>query len=244
MPAPRAASRSPAMFSTGPSRSQASGDSGSVKPKVMSITTRAGRRPKPPRSPKPCMCNALPPLKLSLSPAVRSAKLVREPLVELAAGLGDHAPLLLEWRERPAVELRQLPALVFELLAPGRRRAGVYGAVLHYDAVFALGGLAADEAPAYVLRYRLGITGQWVPNAPCARGLKDEPVALEDRDVAHLGWQVYLLTARADEVGARAVGAGDTEPDCRGVNGAEDFKGASHDPQAIRERGRLTRAQD
>ena len=52
-PPRRAASRSFCISETGPSRSQARGDSGSVNPRVMSMTTRAGRRPKPPRPPKP-----------------------------------------------------------------------------------------------------------------------------------------------------------------------------------------------
>src|ERR671910_2469560 len=75
----------------GPSRSQARGDSGSVNPSVMSMTTRAGRRPKPPRPPNPSRCaNALPPV------APLFAQLARQPLVELAAGLGGHTPLLLK----------------------------------------------------------------------------------------------------------------------------------------------------
>src|SRR5215204_6487355 len=95
----------------GPLRSQASGDSGSVKPRVMSMTTRAGRRPKPPRPPNPSMCaKASPPV------ASRLAELAREPLVELAAGLGDHAPLLIERRQISAVESRRLVTTSLHLL--------------------------------------------------------------------------------------------------------------------------------
>src|SRR5215211_8463875 len=91
----RAALRSFCISEIGPSRSQARGDSGSVNPRVMSMTTRAGRRPKPPRPPNPSMCaKALPPV------GPRLAELAREPLVERAARLGDHAPLLVEGRQR------------------------------------------------------------------------------------------------------------------------------------------------
>src|SRR5215218_9282476 len=97
----RAALRTFCISEIGPSRSQARGDSGSVNPRVMSITTRAGQRPKPPRPPNPSMCaKALP----SIAP--RLAEFSREPLVELAAGLGDHAPLLIEGREISMVEPR------------------------------------------------------------------------------------------------------------------------------------------
>src|ERR671920_2235962 len=87
----RAALRSFRISEIGPSRSQDRGDSGSVNPRVMSTTTRAGRRPKPPRPPNPSMCaNALTPV------APRLAEFAREPLVELAAGLGGHASLFFE----------------------------------------------------------------------------------------------------------------------------------------------------
>src|SRR3712207_1240492 len=107
----REASRSFWMLATGSSRSQARGDSGSVKPKVMSTTMRAGRRPKPPRPPKPSMCTVSPPA------PVGAAELVREPLVELAARLGDDAPLLLKRRQRAVIEVRQLAPAAFKLFA-------------------------------------------------------------------------------------------------------------------------------
>src|ERR671913_893226 len=95
----RAALKSFWISEIGPSRSQARGDSGSVNPRVMSMTTRAGRRPKPPRPPNPSMCaKVLPPV------APRLAELAREPLIELAAGVGDPAPLLIEGRQVPMVE--------------------------------------------------------------------------------------------------------------------------------------------
>src|SRR5688500_4630795 len=109
----------------GPSRSQASGDSGSVNPRVMSMTTRAGRRPKPPRPPKPSMCaKALP----SVRP--RLAELSREPRVERAAGLGDHTPLLFEGRQVPVVEVGRLVATTSYLLAFRLCGFGVDGAVV------------------------------------------------------------------------------------------------------------------
>src|SRR5215210_5635181 len=95
----------------GPSRSQANGDSGSVNPRVMSMTTRAGRRPKPPRPPNPSMCaKVLPPVAPGL------AELAREPLVELAAGLGDDAPLLIERRQISVVESRRFATAILYLL--------------------------------------------------------------------------------------------------------------------------------
>src|SRR5919112_2320618 len=109
----RAAPRSFWISATGTSRSQASGDPGSVNPRVMSITTRAGRRPKPPRPPNPSICaKTLPPV------APRFAELAREPLVELAAGFGDHASLLIEGGKGPVVEPPRLPTAGLYLLAP------------------------------------------------------------------------------------------------------------------------------
>src|ERR671910_1297716 len=89
----RAALRSFWISEIGPSRSQDRGDSGSVNPRVMSTTTRAGRRPKPPRPPNPSMCaKALTPV------APRLAEFTREPLVELAAGLGQLPSAVVEGR--------------------------------------------------------------------------------------------------------------------------------------------------
>src|SRR5919107_3805042 len=121
----RAASRSFWICVTGPSRSQASGDSGSVNPRVMSMTTRAGRRPKPPRPPNPSMCaKALPPV------GPRLAELAREPLVERAARLGDHAPLLVEGRQISMIEARRLTAASLGLLALRFSGFHVYEAVV------------------------------------------------------------------------------------------------------------------
>src|SRR5918995_1949053 len=107
-----AASRSLWISEIGPSRSQARGESGSVNPRVMSMTTRAGRRPKPPRPPNPSMCTkALPPV------APRFAQLTREPLVELAAGLGGHKPLFIAGGAGPLVERRRLTTASLYLLA-------------------------------------------------------------------------------------------------------------------------------
>src|SRR5688572_4297497 len=115
----RAALRSFSISEIGPSRSQARGDSGSVNPTVMSMTTSAGRRPKPPRPPNPSMCaKVLPPV------TPRLAELAGEPLVELATGLGDYTPLLIEGRQVPMVESRRLATASHYLLAlrPGRDR--------------------------------------------------------------------------------------------------------------------------
>src|SRR5215204_7663054 len=135
----RAALRSFWISETGSSRSQARGDSGSVNPRVMSMTTRAGRRPKPPRPPNPSMCaKVLPPVAPGLS------ELSREPLVELAAGLGDHAPLLIEGRQIPAVESRRLATASLYLLTLRPRRSLLDGAVINdHDTVDALGRFGA-----------------------------------------------------------------------------------------------------
>src|SRR5215217_3539204 len=191
----RAALRSFCISMIGPSRSQARGDSGSVKPSVMSMTTRAGRRPKPPRPPNPSMCaKVLPPV------APRLAKLAREPLVELAAGLGDDAPLLIERRQISVVELRRLATAILYLLA---LRSGLlyrHGAVVSdYDAVEALGGLGAYEAPADVFGYSLGVALQRVSDAASASRLEDEAVALEDGHIAHLGRYLDHFPISPDE---------------------------------------------
>src|SRR5215218_3734112 len=194
MPASLAASRSFRISETGPSRSQASGDSGSVKPRVMSMITRAGRRPKPPRSPNPCMCaKAL----ASVGPGL--AELTREPLVELAAGRGDHAPLLFERRQIPVVEVRRLGAVTSYVLTFRVCRLRVDGAVRENHAVEALGGFWAYEAPAHVFGHGLGVALQGVTDASRAGGLEDEAVALEDGHVAHLGRQVDLFAVGPDE---------------------------------------------
>src|ERR671920_2265872 len=135
----RAALRSFWISEIGPSRSQASGDSGSVNPRVMSMTMRAGRRPKPPRPPKPSMCaKSLPPVAPCL------AELTGEPLVELAARLGDHTTLLLQRRQVSVVEPRQLAAAALYLLALGSGRLRINGAIFgDHDAVEALRGLGA-----------------------------------------------------------------------------------------------------
>src|SRR5829696_1315636 len=191
----RAAPRSLWISESGPSRSQASGDSGSVNPRVMSMTTRAGRRPKPPHPPNPSMC-----AKVSPPVAPRFAELAREPLVELAAGLGDHAPLLIEGRQVPMVESRRLATASHYLLALRPCRSRIYGAVLVYnDAVDALCGFRADEAPADVFGYCLGVALQRISDAAGACRLEDEAVALEDGHVAHLCRHVDLFAVRPDE---------------------------------------------
>src|ERR671920_2302723 len=191
----RAALRSFRISEIGPSRSQDRGDSGSVNPRVMSTTTRAGRRPKPPRPPNPSMCaKALTPV------APRLAEFAREPLVELAAGLGDHAPLFIEGRQVSVVEPWRLATVSHYLLALRFRRYGVYGSVVTYhDAVETLGGLGAYETPADVFGYCFGVALYRVSDAPGPSRLEDEAVALEDGDVAHLGPHLDLFAVRPDE---------------------------------------------
>src|ERR687897_3593302 len=193
--APLAASRSLWISEIGPSRSQARGDSGSVNPRVMSTTTRAGRRPKPPRPPNPSMCaKALTPV------APRLAEFAREPLVERAAGLGDHAPLFIEGRQVSVVEPWRLATVSHYLLALRFRRYRVYGSVVTYhDAVETLGGLGAYETPADVFGYCLGVALYRVSDAPGPGRLEDEAVALEDGHVAHLGRHLDLFAVRPDE---------------------------------------------
>src|SRR5215211_2563163 len=190
-----AASRSFWISETGPSRSQARGDCGSVNPRVISMTTRAGRRPKPPRPPNPSMCaKGLPPVASLLS------ELGREPLVELAAGLGDHASLLIERRQISAVESRRLvtTGLYLLTLLPCRFRND--GAVVaDYDAVHGVGSLGAYEAPADVFGYGLGVALQRVSDAAGARRLEDQAIALEDGHVPHLGRHIDLFAVRPDE---------------------------------------------
>src|SRR5215211_544401 len=199
----RAALRSFWISEIGPSRSQDRGDSGSVNPRVMSTTTRAGRRPKPPRPPNPSMCaNALTPV------APRLAEFAREPLVELAAGLGDHAPLFIEGRQVSVVEPWRLATASHYLLALRFRRYRIYGSVVTYhDAVETLGGLGAYEAPADVFGYCLGVALYRVSDAPGPGRLEDEAVALEDGHVAHLGRHLDLFAVRPDE-GFPGRGAG------------------------------------
>src|SRR5215210_1351203 len=178
----RAASRSFWISATGPSRSQASGDCGSMNPRVMSMTTRAGRRPKPPRPPNPSMCaKALPPA------GPRLAELAREPLVERAACLGDHTPLLVEGRQIPVIEPRRLATATPYLLTLGACRFRVNGAVVtdHY-AVGVLGGPGAYEAPADVFGHGLGVAFQRISDATGSGRREDEAVTLEDGHVAHL----------------------------------------------------------
>src|SRR5919107_980710 len=191
----RAASRSFWICVTGPSRSQASGDSGSVNPRVMSMTARAGRRPKPPRPPNPSMCaKALP----SVTP--RFAELAREPLVERAARLGDHAPLLVEGRQIPVVEPRRLATATPYLLPLRACRFRVYGAVGGHYSVGALGGLGAYEVPADVFGHGFGVAFQGVSDAASSDRLEDEAVTLEDGHVAHLCRHVDLIPIRQETV--------------------------------------------
>src|ERR687889_386934 len=133
MPARRAASRNFWISEIGPSRSQAKGDSGSVNPRVMSMMIRAGRRPKPPRPPNPSMCaKVLPPV------GPRLAELAREPLVERATRLSDHAPLLVEGRQVSMVKPRRRATGSPYLLPLRSCRFRVGGAVGDHDAVGAL----------------------------------------------------------------------------------------------------------
>src|SRR5829696_172808 len=168
----------------------------------MSMTMRAGRRPKPPRPPKPSMCaKVLPPV------APRLAELTREPLVEAATGLGDHAPLLIERRQIPVVEPRRLAAAGPYLITLRPRRILVDRAVvIDHDAVDALGGFGADQAPADVLCDGLGVALERIADTAGAGRLEDETVALEDGHVAHLGRHVDLFSVRPDErlLGGRA----------------------------------------
>src|SRR5918998_2808792 len=169
-----------------------------------------GRGRCPPRPPKPSMCMP--------SPPVPAAELLGEPLVELAPGLGNGVPLLLERREVAVVEAGRLGAVGPYLLALGLRRRRVPRAVVVYHhAVLALGRFAADEAPAHVFGHDLGVAFEGVTYTAGARGLEDEAVTLEDGHVAHLGGEVYRLTAltnerllrrRAGSTGVHAVGVG------------------------------------
>src|SRR5215212_7913118 len=185
-----AASRSFRISDTGPSRSQASGEFGSVNPRFMSITTRAGRRPKPPRPPKPSMWARV---LSSIGPLL--AELAGEPLVERAAGLGDHAPLLFEGRQIPVVEVGRLVATSPDLLTFGICGSGIYGPVFgDDDAVDVLGGLGTEEVPAYVFGDCLGVALQWISYSTGAGSLEDQPVAIEDGYVAHLGRHLDLFS--------------------------------------------------
>src|SRR5215210_264899 len=198
----RAAPRSFWISEIGPSRSQASGDSGSVNPNVMSMTTRTGRRPKPPRSPNPRMW-----AKTLASVSLRLTELSREPLVERATSLGDHTPLLFEGRQVPTVESRRVAPASLYLLAFGRCGPRVDGTIVaDYNAVEVLGGLGAYEAPADVFGYGLGIAFQRVPDAASPGRLEDEAVALEDGHIAYLGRHLDLFATCPDEglLGGRA----------------------------------------
>src|ERR671916_2266033 len=146
------------------------------------------------------------------------AELLGEPLVELAPGLGDGVPLFLERGEVAVVEAGRLGAVGPYLLALRLRRRRVHRAVVVYHhAVLALGRFAADEAPAHVFGHDLGVAFEGVTYTAGARGLEDEAVTLEDGHVAHLGGEVYRLTAltnerllrrRAGSTGVHAVGVG------------------------------------
>src|SRR5215210_3423939 len=195
IPARRAVSRSFLTSETGPSRSQASGDCGSVNPRVMSMTTRAGRRPKPPRPPNPSRCaKVLPPF------GPRLAELAREPLVERAARLGNHTPLLVERRQVSVVEPRRLATATPYLLTLRACRFRVYGVVVtDHDAVDAFGGPGAYEAPADVLGHGLGVAFERVSDATGSGRLEDEAVAFEDGHIAHLGRHLDLVPVRPEE---------------------------------------------
>src|ERR671910_937681 len=98
------------------------------------------------------------------------------------------------------VESRRLATASHYLLAlrPGRSR--VYGAVLVYnDAVDFAGGFGADEPPADVFDYCLGVALQRISDAAGACRLEDETIALEDGHVAHFGRHVDLFAVRPDE---------------------------------------------
>src|ERR671911_143451 len=98
------------------------------------------------------------------------------------------------------VESRRLATASHYLLAlrPGRSR--VYGAVLVYnDAVDFAGGFGADEPPADVFRYCLGLAFQRISDTAGACRLEDETIALEDGHVAHFGRHVDLFAVRPEE---------------------------------------------
>src|ERR671916_3416348 len=115
------------------------------------------------------------------------AELLGEPLVELAPGLGDDVPLLLERGEVAVVEAGRLGAVGPYLLALRLRRRRVHRAVVVYHhAVLALGGFAADEVPAHVFGHGLGVAFEGITYAARARGLEDEAVALENGGDARL----------------------------------------------------------
>src|SRR5918993_2094651 len=98
------------------------------------------------------------------------------------------------------VESRRLATASHYLLAlrPGRSR--VYGAVLVYnDAVDFAGGFGADEPPADVFRYCLGLAFQRISDTAGACRLEDETIALEDGHLAHFGRHVDLFAVRPEE---------------------------------------------
>src|SRR5215212_8032995 len=169
----RAALRSFCISEIGRSRSQARGDSGSVNPRVMSMTTRPGRRPKPPRPPNSSMCaKALPPFAPCLT------ELTRKPLVEVAAGLGDDAPLLIERRQISVIESRRVGSTSLYLLTPRPCRFRVHGSgVVCNDAVDGFGRLGAYQAPADVFGNGLGVALERVSDAAGPGRLEDEAVA-------------------------------------------------------------------
>src|SRR5215207_6777385 len=190
-----AASRSFRISATGPSRSQASGEFGSVNPRFMSITTRAGRRPKPPRPPKPSMW-----ARVLSSIGAGLAEFAGEPLVERAAGLGDHAPLLFEGWKIPVIEAGRLVTASLYLFAFGICGPRIDSAVIGDNhAVEVLGDLGTQQVPAHVFGYGLGVALQWIAYSAGTGCFEDQAVALEDGHVAHLGRHLDLFPVGPDE---------------------------------------------
>src|SRR5215210_9011688 len=109
-------------------------------------------------------------------------------------------PLLLEWRQVSVIEPRRLATANPYLLTLRSCRFRVYGAVVtDHDAVGALGGLGAYQAPADVSCHGLGVAFQRVSDAAGSGRFEDEAVAIEDGHVAHLGRHLDLFPVRPDE---------------------------------------------
>src|SRR6187200_1843598 len=190
------------MAATTPSSSQTSGEAGSVKPRLTSTTTRAGRRPKPARPwnlswcivirresyvvARPDACERVLRRLERRPPQRRRGRRRVEAGLLLAAG--DHVVELGPEVERGRVASRRpLP------LALGLRRRLVDGAVVgEDDAVALFRPFAADEPEGDVACDELGGTVEPVLPAAAARRPVDEHVAGLDDDVVALRRQRLL----------------------------------------------------
>src|SRR6187200_1346858 len=160
------------MAATTPSSSQTSGEAGSVKPRLTSTTTRAGRRPKPARPWNPSWCIVI----------------RRESYVVARPDAGERVVEL-----GPEVERGRLASRRPLPLALGLRRRLVDGAVVgEDDAVALFRPFAADEPEGDVACDELGGTVEPVLPAAAARRPVDEHVAGLDDDVVALRRQRLL----------------------------------------------------